>query len=259
LSDLFSLKGRIAVVTGAAGHLGAPMARGLAQAGAKVYLLGRRRDALESLQSALAADGLGAMVEALDVTDPHASQAFFDRMAEREGRLDVLVNNAYGAAPAASDPFTAAFEVTVASAHRLAHQARALLCAAGAKTRGASVINITSMYATVSPDLRIYTDSPPNPPFYGAAKAALLQLTRYLAAEFAADRIRVNAISPGPFPSPASQENFPELMASLKDKVPLGRIGQPDELMGAVVFLASDAASYVTGANLPVDGGWTAW
>ena len=235
------------------------MARGLAQAGAKVYLLGRRREALEELQRILAADGLDAVAEPFDVTDPQAGEAFFQRLATDEGRLDVLVNNAYGVDPAAADPFTAAFDVTVASAHRIAHQARALLRAAGGRTQGASVINIASMYGMVSPDLRIYTDSPPNPAFYGPAKAGLLQLTRYLAAEFAPDNIRVNAISPGPFPAPASQARFPELMARLKDKVPLGRIGKPEELIGAVTFLASDASSYVTGANLPVDGGWTAW
>jgi gluconate 5-dehydrogenase len=116
------------------------------------------------------------------------------------------------------------------------------------------------MYGSVSPQPEVYRDAPQfhNPPAYGAAKAALLQLTRYSACHLAAHGIRVNSVSPGPFPAPAVQANE-AFVEELTARVPLGRIGQPGELVGAVVFLLSDAASYVTGANLPVDGGWTAW
>jgi len=123
-----------------------------------------------------------------------------------------------------------------------------------------SVVNVASMYGMVAPDQRLYEASPAyrNPPAYGAAKAAVLQLTRYAACALAPRGIRVNAVSPGPFPGETVQQDrrFIERLAS---RVPLGRIGSPEEMIGPVVFLLSDAASYVTGHNLVVDGGWTAW
>jgi gluconate 5-dehydrogenase len=121
------------------------------------------------------------------------------------------------------------------------------------------IINISSMYGIVSPDSRIYGDSGyNNPPDYGAGKAAIIQFTRYSACHLACDGIRVNTISPGPFPGAEVQQNK-TFMSNLENRVPLGRIGRPDDLKGAVVFLASNASSYVTGQNIVVDGGWTVW
>jgi NAD(P)-dependent dehydrogenase (short-subunit alcohol dehydrogenase family) len=256
MNDLFSLQDRIAIVTGAGGHLGAPMARGLAAAGAKVYLLGRRREPLEALSTEI---GARAQAVAMDIMDPGQVEAFLEALPEK--RLDVLVNNAYAGAGTGTvdEAFAQAYAVTVTAAFRLVREALPLLRRAVAVSGGASVINVASMYGIVSPDPRVYEDSPANPSFYGAAKAGLIQLTRHLAAELGPEKIRVNAVSPGPFPSPASQKNFPKLMQNLERKLPLGRLGRPEELVGAVTFLASDASSYVTGANLPVDGGWTAW
>ena len=149
-------------------------------------------------------------------------------------------------------------ETQPAGIAQLAHPL--LIQGISAKHGGASIINIASMYASVSPDPKIYGDSGENnPPYYGAAKAGLIQLTRYLACHFAPERIRVNAISPGPFPVEDGTESSRKFINKLKRKVPLGRVGHPSELCGAVLFLSSDASSYVTGANIPVDGGWTAW
>ncbi|EAY31998.1 bacilysin biosynthesis oxidoreductase BacC [Microscilla marina ATCC 23134] len=121
------------------------------------------------------------------------------------------------------------------------------------------IINVSSMYGMVAPDFSVYQNNDfLNPPHYGAAKAGVLQITRYFAAYLGKDNILVNAITPGAFPSPAVQENQ-EFINSLSSKSPLGRIGKPEELQGAFVFLASNASSFMTGQNIVVDGGWTAW
>jgi NAD(P)-dependent dehydrogenase (short-subunit alcohol dehydrogenase family) len=260
----FSLDGRVALVTGAAGHLGQAMAEALAEAGARVLLNGRTQGNLEALRDRLRRAGAKADVITADITNEAATGEAMRSVASAYGRLDVLVNNAYAATPgnlatATSADFARSYDIAVTAAFHLVQQGRDLLAAAGRDTGSASVINVASMYATVSPDPGIYGAVPPNPPFYGPAKAGLLQLTRYLACHLAAARIRVNAISPGPFPAPKVAEANPDFMRSLEGKVPLGRIGQPEDLKGAIIFLASDASRYVTGINLPVDGGWTAW
>lgn len=263
--DLFRMDGRVALVTGAAGRLGRSMACGLAEAGAHVVLNGRRPEALEDLAGSLRRRGLAASALAFDVTDAQAVDQAVRVLGQQFQRLDVLVNNAY-AGPAGSvdhsraEEFARAYDVAVIASFRLMVSVRHLLLQAVARCGHASVINIASMYATVSPDPSVYGDSGmDNPPYYGAAKGALLQLTRYMACHWAPSGIRVNAISPGPFPQPAVLCRYPTFHRALCSRTPAGRVGMPDELKGAVLYLASDAASYVTGINLPVDGGWTAW
>lgn len=261
-APLFDLSGRVAFVSGAAGHLGTAMAEALADAGAKVLLNGRNRDKLEAQAEALRGRGLAAAAEAFDITDETETRARFAAIAAREGRLDVLVNNAYAGraatiAAATAEDFRKTYEIGVTAAFVAVQAALPALEKAAAASGQAAIVNIASMYGCVSPDPRLYGDSGMNnPPFYGAVKGGLLQLTRYFACHLAPRRIRCNAISPGPFP-PASVA--PDFAAKLVDKVPMARLGRPDDLKGAVVFLASDAAAYVTGVNLPVDGGWTAW
>jgi len=127
------------------------------------------------------------------------------------------------------------------------------------KSQNPSIINISSIYGEVSPDPSIYEDSGYNsPPQYGSGKAAIIQFTRYAACHLAKKGIRVNSISPGSFLKPEVQKNQ-NFVNNLKKKIPLGRIGDPDELKGAVVFLASKSSSYITGENIHVDGGWIAW
>ena len=121
-------------------------------------------------------------------------------------------------------------------------------------------MNVSSMYGTVSPDPSIYgTSGANNPPYYGAAKAGMIQLTKYAACHLAADKVRVNSLSPGPFPARTYLDRDPEFHTQLKRKTPMGRTGDPSELAGPLLFLVSDASSFVTGINLAVDGGWTAW
>ncbi|WP_269432470.1 SDR family oxidoreductase [Gordoniibacillus kamchatkensis] len=124
---------------------------------------------------------------------------------------------------------------------------------------GGSIVNFASMYGIVSPDPAIYGDSGANNPAnYGAGKAGVLQFTRYCAAHLASKRIRVNSITPGPFPNPAVQQNEP-FLRELCRKTMAGRVGRAEDIVGPVLLLASDASAYMTGSNIVVDGGWTAW
>ena len=130
----------------------------------------------------------------------------------------------------------------------------------GATVGHGSIVHFSSMYGVVSPDPRMYPATQAvNPIDYGVAKAGILQLVRYQAVQLAPTGVRVNAIVPGPFPIPSTQGQDSEFMQRLRAKVPMGRVGNPKEIVGAVVFLVSDAASYVTGTQIVVDGGWTAW
>jgi NAD(P)-dependent dehydrogenase (short-subunit alcohol dehydrogenase family) len=257
----FRLEGRTALVTGAAGYLGSAMVAALAEAGAALYLNGRNPGPLEAQRDALRARGHEAEILPFDIMDGAARAEALSRLA----RLDVLVNNAYTGRPgtiamATAEDFAKAFESGVTAAFDFTRQSLPALRTAVRAAGGASVINISSMYGHVSPDPRLYGESGLNSaPWYGAAKGGLLQLTRYMACHLAPERIRVNAISPGPFPRTQISAGQSDFVERLSQKVPMGRIGQAEEIAGPLLFLASDAASYVTGINLPVDGGWTAW
>lgn len=264
-TDLFRLDGRVALVSGAGGYLGRAMACALAEVGAHVVLNGRRHDPLVELEGELRGRGLSASVQAFDITDPGAVADGINLLGEQFGRLDVLINNAYSGPTgtieqSGAEAFAGAYDVAVIAAFRLMLVARPLMLQAVKESGHAAVINVASMYGTVSPDPSVYGESGMNnPPYYGAAKAALLQLTRYMACHWAGEGIRVNAISPGPFPPEGVLRTHPAFHHALRRRTPMGRVGQAAELKGAVLYLASDASSYVTGVNLPVDGGWTAW
>ena len=261
--DGFRLDGKTAFVSGATGHLGRAIAVGLATAGAHVLVNSRRRDGCETVALELKNLGLSAEAVAFDICDEKATKQFFEKYESRP--LDVLVNNAHSGsagtiATASDEQYRQAYEVSVVAVQRLLNRALKALLEAVQTNGDASVINVSSMYGLVSPDLRNYEgplDS--NPPFYGAAKAALLQFTRYAACEFGPFGIRVNAIAPGPFPPQRVLDSRPEFVARLAGHVPLGRVGSPEEVAGPVVFLAGTAAKFINGATIPIDGGWTSW
>jgi len=260
-TSLFRLDGRTAFVSGGAGHLGSAMVRALAAHGAHVIVNGRNESRLKAFQSALADEGLSIGIAAFDMMDFAAVREFFGGLE----RLDILVNNSVTVEPGrvdsqTADAFAIAYKSAVTAAFEAMRAAEPGLKRAASASGHASVINIATMYARVSPDPRIYGESGLNsPPAYGPAKAGLVQLTRHMAAHYGPDAIRVNAVLPGPFPSGSIQAAKPQFAARLAEKTMLGRIGQPEEIAGAIVFLASDAARFVTGAELCVDGGWTAW
>ncbi len=261
-TELFSLEGRTAFISGASGHLGSAMAETLGAAGAHLILNGRDQARLDALVKTLRKRNISADSAAFDIMDKAAIDALFTKLDGEGHTLHVIINNAYTgrAAPwteATEGDFETAFRSGVTAAFNIVRAAHPCLARADGK---ASVINIASMYGHIAPDPSVYGETGLNsPPHYNAAKGGLIQLGRHLATHLAGDGIRVNTISPGPFPTEAIQAKEPEFMKRLAAKTPLGRIGVPSELTGAALFLASDASGYVTGINLPVDGGWSAW
>ena len=257
--NLFRLDGKTAFVSGARGHLGSAMARALAEAGAHVIVNGRDRQALNAFAAGLAGEGLLIEAAAFDAHDVAAIRDFFGRRK----RLDVLVNNIGFMQPRSfaelkPEDFAATIAATITAAFESVRAGLPALKAGVAAGGDASVVNVSSMYGRVSPDARLYDRREHQSPFhYGPAKAALEQLTRHLAAELGADRIRVNALVPGAFPKPGKMA--PGLESRLAARTMLGRIGHAREIAGPLLFLAAPASTYVTGSSLIVDGGWTAW
>ncbi|WP_028834549.1 MULTISPECIES: SDR family NAD(P)-dependent oxidoreductase [unclassified Pseudoalteromonas] len=257
---LFSLQGKSVLVTGAAGHLGREICFGLAESGANVLVNSRSKKKAQKLVEQLTQKGFSAELAVFDVTLKNQVDAFFTGYT---GKLHVIINNAYTGAggtieTSTAKQYTFAYSITLESAHYLFQHSLPYLRAAVKECGYASVINIASMYGKVSPDLRLYSSAEgTNPPFYGVAKAALIQWTKYGACEFGREGIRFNSISPGPFPNLCTNDS--EFIESLVKKVPLNRVGLAAELKGPVIFLASSASSFVNGADIAVDGGWTIW
>jgi NAD(P)-dependent dehydrogenase (short-subunit alcohol dehydrogenase family) len=269
-ADVFSqfrLDGRVSFLSGATGLLGPFMAEALAAAGSHVILNARQQDVLETLASEMTSRGHQVSTAGFDVTDEAALRDQITRIGKQHGRLDVLVNNASSGRTgtiesATAEDFDHVYRVNVIAAFQLLQTSLPLLKESARRGThgGASVVNIGSMYGGVSPNPSIYGSSGANnPPYYGTAKAGLIQLTRYAACHLASDHIRVNCISPGPFPAAQYLAQDPAFHDRLRTETPMHRTGKPHELQGPLLFLASDASSYVTGANLAVDGGWTAW
>lgn len=267
--DRFRLHGRVAVVTGASGRLGPIWIGALAEAGAIVVGLdleaGLTRPEVERLRERL---GGRFTAYAADVTNRSSLEAACTAVLSAYGVPAVLVNNAgidqpptsgaarYAMEDVPADVSRAIFEVNTLGAF----QAAQVFGREMVKARGGSIVNIGSLYATVSPDLRLYDHLGQDPPFlkppaYGASKAALVNLTKYLATVWAPYGVRVNALSPGGVAG-GQDEQFRKKFCA---RVPLGRMAEADDLVGPLLFLASDASAYVTGIDLRVDGGFTAW
>ncbi len=249
--NAFRLDDRVAIVTGASSGLGERFARVLHDAGASVILVARRADRVDALAGELERSvGVTA-----DVTDPDAPSAIVHAAIERFGRLDVVVNNAGTAkVTEATEEATGAFrgvvEVNLVAPFAMSREAARVMIPAG----GGSIVNISSIWGVVGVG-RIPNAS------YAASKAGLVGLTRELAAQWAPHGVRVNALAPGWFESEmTSGTMFGNERAErwMHGRTPMARGGAPHELDGALLFLASDASTFVTGALLPVDGGWTA-
>ena len=271
IMDKFSLADRTALVTGGAGLLGRQFTQALGEAGAKVVVADLNLAQAEAHAETLTRSGLAALPVQVDVTDPVSVGAMVARAVEHFGSLDVIVNGA--ALDPKFDPDNQdaqsgnAFETYPLEAWKAAMDVNLtgvfLVCQAAARQMVAQeygkIINICSTYGLVGPDQRIYErpDGPRQykPIYYTVSKAGVLGLTKYLATYYAGTNIRVNALTPGG----VYNQHDETFLKAYSSRTVIGRMAEQDEMSGAVVFLASEASAYMTGANLVVDGGWTAW
>lgn len=262
MNGLFDLTGRTAVVIGGAGYLGQPICNALAQYGASLVVASRDTVRCRSLAEELSEKyKTGALGEHVDLLNTDSIRRLYRTAAARFGKIDILINNAYtpvaGSVEQTTDElWNRGMEGTAGGVFRCVREVLPYML----ENKYGKIVSIASMYGVMAPNPAIYGGSEKigSPVCYGPGKAAVIQLTRHIAAYYGRRGILANCISPGPFPHTDVQANR-EFMQALGEKTMLGRFGRPEELMGAVVFLASDASGYVTGQNLCVDGGATSW
>ncbi len=265
---LFELKNKTAIVTGALGLIGKEHCRALSEAGANIVAADIDEYKCIEFAKSLETESIGL---SLDVTKSESIKNLRDKTLEKFGHIDILVNNAAindmfedpkGASEQSKfenyplDLWQKSVEVNLTGVFLCSQ----ILGYEMVKQKSGSIINIASTYGITAPDQSLYkkedgTQSFYKPPAYSATKGGLLMFTKYLAAYWGKDGVRVNSLSPGGVEN--SQDEY--FIKKYSEKTPLGRMAKPTDYKGALIFLASDASSYMTGANLIVDGGWTAW
>lgn len=266
--ELFSLKNKVSIVTGAAGLIGKEHCKALSEAGSIVIAADIDGQKCSSFVSSLGTEAMGI---GLDVTNPESIKNLRDKVLAKYGHIDVLINNA-----AINDMFEnpkAALEQSKFENYPLELWQKSVdvnltgvfLCSQilgteMAKQKKGSIINIASTYGITAPDQSLYINKEGEqsfykPPAYSATKGAVIMFTKYLASYWGKEGVRVNTLTPGGVEN--SQDDF--FISKYSSKTPLGRMAAPSDYKGAVIFLASDASGYMTGANLVVDGGWTCW
>lgn len=262
--NLFNLEGKVAIVTGAGGHLGAAMVMGLISRGAVVYAVDRSVEKVKEKLFTPENHRKSYIVPiACDISNENMFQSMINIAVKMHGKIDILVNNAFSEKRKPFEELTTkdwreGMDGILTTQFSCARMAIKQFKAQGS---GGSIVNVGSIYGFIATDQRAYQEVPSSTVFYTAAKAGAIQMTKELAVQYATQGIRVNSISPGHFPKPpANPANAnPRYVAGLAQMVPMQRVGCADEIAGAVVFLSSPAAAYVTGHNLVIDGGRTVW
>jgi gluconate 5-dehydrogenase len=253
--ELFDLGGRVAIVTGGGTGIGRQMAEGLAEMGADLVLCARHLDRCERAAEELRAHGVRTLALRCDVRDQGEVEAVVERTCSELGRIDVLVNNSgtvWGAWPEDTplEGWQKVVDVNLTGTFLFSQAAGRVMI----DRRGGKIVNIASIAALAGAPPEIM-----NSIAYNATNGGIISFTRDLACKWARHRINVNAIAPGWFPSEMSKVVLEEHGEALYDFIPLRRVGGPDDLKGAVVYLASSASDYVTGQTIVVDGGQSAW
>jgi len=262
MQDIFTLDGKNVILTGGCGNLGRVMAKHLLDYGANLYIADVIDTPLEELE------GQNVHYIKCDLSNTESIREMLTRVDEESGHIDCLINNAaYGGGAGGKkmtktrvedfDDETWAYGLdgTVGVTFRCLREIIPFM----KKNKKGSIVNIASMYGIVAPDHSIYGNTGNNSPItYGVGKSGVVQLTKYMASYLAKDGIRVNSITPGPFPRITPQSDM-EFIQKLNNKTMIGRTGRPEELAGPLILLCSDASSFMTGTNIIVDGGWTAW
>lgn len=250
---IFDMTGKVCIVTGGSGYLGSACIDAMKGLGATMV----NADIMQR------PEGKEDLFVECNMREKDAFQKLFQTVHETYGRIDAVVNCAvYGPQRKwnheleymLDEDWSEYVEGTLTSVFRSVRD-----CVPYMKETGGSIVNFCSMYGLVSPDFRVYEEGSTqrNPPCYGSAKAGVMQLSKYAASDLAKYGIRVNCVTPGPFPKPSNQKD--DFSQKLGSKTMLGRIGVNTEIAGAVALLCSDASTFMTGSNIVVDGGWTAW
>ena len=250
---IFDMTDKVCIITGGSGYLGSACVEAMKELGAIMV----NADIMQR------PEGKEDLFVECNMREPDAFKKLFKTVHEKYGKIDAVVNcGLYGPRRKwnhdleymQDDDWCEYLEGTLTSVFRSNRDIVPYM-----KDNGGSIVNFCSMYGLVAPDFHVYNDGDParNPPCYGSAKAGVLQLSKYVASDLAKYGIRVNCVSPGPFPKPSNQ--IDDFALKLGAKTMLGRIGVNTEIAGAVALLCSDASTFMTGSNIVVDGGWTAW
>ena len=263
LNSLFSLKGKTALIIGGSGLLGGQISLAFAELGADIIIASRNSSRCTHYAEHLRKifPQISVYSFKVDITKSSSISMLFQLISNVTPiGLDILVNSGWSGKKntfqsISDEDWDFDIETCLSGVFRTIKAATPLLI-----PRKGNILNIASMYGHVAPDYRMYdSELLANPPSYGAAKAGVIQLTKYLASFLSPYSIRVNSVSPGPFPFESTQVENPNFISRLSAKNPLGRIGKPHEIKGVAALLCSEAGSYITGQNICVDGGWSVW